>query len=130
KPAGEYQRGFAKKRIAIAMANAASRSDREFNYVRNSCADRAKSAATRNAFLHAALLGNRRCFNCSRHRAKVLAGVAEMDAAHVADFYSCHLVTRRLGRDNSRLAFASTAVFSRTSSGVTQSDQRPRTLAR
>ena len=88
--------------------------------------DRTKSAAARNAFLHAAVLGNRWRFNCSRNRAKVLASVAQMDAAHLADFYSCHLVTRCLGRDNGGLALASAAVFSRTRSGVTQSDQRSR----
>ena len=104
------------------MADAASRSDRESNYVRNSLIDRTKGASARNAFLHVALLGNRWRFNCSRHRAKVLATVAQMDAAYVADFYSCHLVTRCLGRDNGGLALTSAAVFSRTRSGVTQSD--------
>src|SRR5215471_9587292 len=111
------------------MVNAASRADRESLYIRNSLADCAKSAAARNAFLHAALLGNRWRFNCSRNRAKVLASVTQMDVAHVADFYSCHLVTRCLGRDNGWFALASAAVFPRTCSGVTQSDQRSRVFS-
>ena len=106
------------------MGDAGSRSGGEPNYVRDSLADSTKSAAGRDAFLHASVLGNYWRLACSRNRAKVLARAAHMDAAHVADFYSRHLVTRCLGRDNGGLALASTAVFSRTRSGVTQSDQR------
>ena len=115
--------------MAIAMVDAGC-SGRQSNNLRNSPANRKESASSRNAFLHAALLGNRWRLTRSRNHAKVLARVTQTDAAHVADFYSCHLVTRYLGRDNRGLALASAAIFSRTRSGVTQFDQRSRTLTR
>ena len=62
----------------------------------------------------------RRRLNCSRNRAKILASAAQMDAAHLADFYRCNPVTRRLGRDHGRLALASAAVLSRTCSDLTK----------
>src|ERR1051325_2705791 len=71
-------RGY-RHQVALALADAASCSGREFDYVWNSPADSGKSAAPRDAFLHAALLGNRWRLNCSRNRAKVLACVTQMD---------------------------------------------------
>ena len=72
--------------IKIALVDATGCAGREFDYVWNSFIDRTKSATTRNAFLHAALLGNYWRLNCARNLARVLAAVAQMDAAHVADF--------------------------------------------
>src|SRR5215203_244936 len=101
------------------MADAVGCSGREFNYVRNSPADCTKCAAARDAFLHAALLGNSRRLNCSLNCAKVLASTAPMDAAHLADFYCCNPVNWCLGRDHGRLTLASAAVLSRTCSDFT-----------
>ena len=48
--------------------------------------------------------------------------VVDADAAHLANFYGRHPVTRRLGRDYGRLALAPAAIFSRTCSGLAQLD--------
>lgn len=100
--------------------DAAGCAGREHNYVWNSLIDCTKSAGYRNAFLHAALLANHRRFDCPLSRAIVLAGIAQMDAAHLADPFGRDPVDRCLGRDYRGLAVASAAVLSRTRSGIAQ----------
>src|SRR5881394_3824866 len=51
----------------------------------------------------------------------IVLSTAQMDAAHLADFYCCNPVNWCLGRDHGRLALASTAVLSWTCSNFTQS---------
>ena len=62
--------------------------------------------------------------------ATLLGGVAPMDATYVADFYGRNSVTWVLGCDYIRFPLASTAVLSRTRSGITQFDYRPCAFAR
>ncbi len=118
---GEQQsHGSARERIDTALADAACCSGRQFNYVRNSLADFEKLAAARDAFLHAAVLGNSRRLNRSRNRAKFLAGIAPMDAAHVADFYCGNSVHWCLGHCHIGSAVASIAVLSLTRGSFTK----------
>ena len=89
-----------------------------------------KCATARDAFLHAAVLGDSRSLNHPRDRAKVLDALAQMDAAHVADFYGRNPVNRCLGRDYHGVPLASAAVFSKPGGSVTQLNQRSWTFAR
>src|ERR1051326_519442 len=116
--------------IDIAVADSVGCAGGESDYLRNSFADFEKRAAGRDAFVHAAVLGNSRRLDCSRDCAKFLAPVAPMDAAHVADFYRCNSVNRSVGRYYYGPALASSAVLPWTSSSFTQFDQRSRPFAR
>jgi len=121
--AGEQQRGSAQARIDTALADAASCSSRSFIDIWNSLAVFQKRPATRDAFLHAAVLGNSRRVSCPRNCARFLAAIAPMDAAHVADFYGCNSLNGCLGRYYDGFALASAAVLSRTLRSFTKFDQ-------
>ena len=108
----------------IALADAGSCSGGSCNHVRNSPAVFTKSATGRDAFLHAAVLGDPRRLNRSRNRANVSGQGCAMDATHMAHFYGGNPVNWRLGHDYVRLSLASAAVLSRTRRDVTQLDQR------
>ena len=109
------------------MADAVSCSDSGCDYVWNSFALREKRAATRDARVLAALLGNPGRLIHSGRRTAVLAGIASMDAPHVADFYGCNPVSRPVGPDHIRLSIAAIAVLSGTRRGIAQFDFRSRT---
>src|SRR5581483_1149178 len=112
------------------MADAAGCSNRGCDYVRNSFAVREKRAAARDARVLAALLGDPGRLIRSGRRTAVLAGIASMDAAYVADFYRCNPVSRPVGSDHVRLSIAAIAVLSGTGRGIAQFDFRSRASTR